>query len=285
MTAPAVSPSLRSATWRLVGVGLAAGLASGLFGVGGGVIIVPALVAFAGFDQRLAHGTSLTAILPISVASTIGYGMAGEVAWGPVIPIAVGAVAGALVGSHLLARLPLSTLRIGFSVVLFLSAVRMVVSVPSGAGPGAMALVDVAGFVLLGLASGVLAGVMGVGGGIIMVPILTFLAGFPLVLAKGTSLAVIIPTSIVATLRNRSAGTTAIGPGFVVGFTGVASGFAGSQLALVLDTRVAATLFAVLLAFVSVQLARTAWVAAKAARSSEPLDGATHSDDERHERA
>jgi uncharacterized membrane protein YfcA len=246
-------------TWRLVVVGLVAGLSSGLFGVGGGVVIVPALVALVGFDQRLAHGTSLTAILPISVASTIGYGLSGEVSWSSVIPIAAGAVLGALVGSVLLGRLPLSTLRLGFSAVLLLSAIRMVAAVPDGVGPAASDLLAQAGFFVLGLVSGVLAGVMGVGGGILMVPILTFVSGFPLLLAKGTSLAVIIPTSIAATIRNRRTGNTAIAPGFVVGCTGIASGYLGSQLALVLDTRVAATLFAGLLVFVALQLARGAW--------------------------
>ena len=244
---------------RLVAIGLAAGLASGVFGVGGGVIIVPALVALLGFDQRLAHGTSLTAILPISMAGTVGYALGDEVAWGPMVPIAVGAVVGAVLGSHLLARLPLSTLRIGFSVVLLVSAARMVVSVPDGAGTGSIGPWDVVGFVVLGLAAGLLAGVMGVGGGVIMVPALTIVAGFSLVLAKGTSLAVIIPTSIASTLRNRRAGTTAIAPGLVVGFTGVVSGFAGSQLALVLNTRLAATLFALLMTFVAVQLAMSAY--------------------------
>ncbi len=249
-------------------IGLAAGLASGVFGVGGGVIIVPALVTLLGFDQRLAHGTSLTAILPISMAGTVGYAVGGEVAWGPMAPIAAGAVVGAVLGSHLLARLPLSTLRIGFSIVLLVSAARMVVSVPDGAGPGSTGLWEALAFVVLGLAAGLLAGVMGVGGGVIMVPALTIIAGFSLVLAKGTSLAVIIPTSIASTLRNRRAGTTAIAPGLVVGCTGVVSGFAGSQLALVLNTRLAATLFALLMTFVAIQLVTSARKQATASRNA-----------------
>ena len=54
---------------RIVVVGLVAGFLSGLFGVGGGILIVPALVLVLHFDQRLAHGTSLAAVLPIAVAS------------------------------------------------------------------------------------------------------------------------------------------------------------------------------------------------------------------------
>ncbi len=62
-------------------VGLAAGLLGGLFGVGGGLIIVPGLVSLAGMDRRLAHGTSLAATLPIAAASLITYVSHGNVDW------------------------------------------------------------------------------------------------------------------------------------------------------------------------------------------------------------
>lgn len=251
-------PDLTAARGRLAVVGVIAGLTSGLFGVGGGVVIVPALVALVGFDQRLAHGTSLTAILPISIASTFGYALGGEVAWGPAAAMAVGAVLGAMVGSHLLARLPQATLRLGFAALLLVAGVRMVLSVPEGSGVGDLDLVGALGYLLLGLLSGVLAGVMGVGGGIIMVPILTFVAGFGLVLAKGTSLAVIVPTSIASTLRNRQLGTTAIGPGLLVGTTGIVFGYIGARVALWLDAAWAAGLFALLLGLTAVRMGRSA---------------------------
>ena len=60
-------------------VGLAAGALGGLFGVGGGLIIVPGLVGFAHMDRRLAHGTSLAATLPIATASLITYVAYGNV--------------------------------------------------------------------------------------------------------------------------------------------------------------------------------------------------------------
>src|SRR5690606_7980014 len=62
---------VRDRVLRAVGVGLAAGFLSGLFGVGGGILIVPALVLVMGLDQRLAHGTSLAAVLPIALASLV----------------------------------------------------------------------------------------------------------------------------------------------------------------------------------------------------------------------
>jgi uncharacterized membrane protein YfcA len=124
----------------------------------------------------------------------------------------------------------------------------------AGDGRPSLTLVAVVGLLLLGVASGVLAGLLGVGGGVIIVPVLTLVFGLPLVLAKGTSLADIVPTAIVGTLRNRSAGLTAIRPGLVVGLAGVTSAFAASKLSLGLDPDLSAALFAVLLLVVAVRL-------------------------------
>jgi uncharacterized membrane protein YfcA len=93
-----------------------------------------------------------------------------------------------------------------------------------------------------------------VGGGVIIVPVLTLVFGLPLVLAKGTSLAVIVPTAVLGTFRNRASGLTAIRPGIVVGLAGVASALLASQLSLGLDPELSAALFAALLLVVAVRL-------------------------------
>ena len=64
---------------KLLAIGLGGGLLSGLLGVGGGVIMVPLLVLWAGYAQRQAHAMSLGAIIPISMAGIATYGVAGEV--------------------------------------------------------------------------------------------------------------------------------------------------------------------------------------------------------------
>ena len=91
-----------------------------------------------------------------------------------------------------------------------------------------------------------------------IVPALTIAFGVPLVLAKGTSLAVILPTSVLGTLRNRSAGLTAVRPAAVVGLAGVLSALLASQLSLDLDPHLSARLFAALLVVVAVRLVLTA---------------------------
>jgi uncharacterized membrane protein YfcA len=250
-TAPATSPARPDGwLWRAVAVGVVAGLASGLFGVGGGVVLVPGLVLLAGLDQRMAHGTSLAAIVPIALAGVLGYASGGEVEPVAALLTAVGVLAGTPVGVHLLGRLPERQLRIGFAVVLLASAVRLVVTAGDGAGTVAVDLGTGVLYVLTGLAAGVLAGVMGVGGGVVMVPAFTVLFGMPIVLAKGTSLAVIVPGALLGTVRNRRQGTTDLRLGLVAGLAGVATAALASQVSLGLDPAVASATFAALLLLV-----------------------------------
>lgn len=253
---PPVPTEDRSWVLRAVGVGVVAGIASGLFGVGGGIVLVPGLVLLAGLDQRLAHGTSLTAIVPIALAGALGYASGGEVDGVAALLTAAGVLVGTPIGVHLLGRLPERTLRIGFALVLLLSAIRLVVSPGDGDGTIAVTLVSGAGFALTGLAAGVLAGVMGVGGGVIMVPAFTVLFGMPIVLAKGTSLAVIVPGAILGTIRNRAQGTTDVRLGLVAGVAGVATAALASQVSLGLDPFVASASFAALLLLVVARMVR-----------------------------
>ena len=120
----------------------------GLFGVGGGVLIVPGLVIAAGMDQRLAHGTSLAAVVPISVASLLTYAAHDNVDWTAALWLSIGAVAGAVIGTRLLHVLPHRTLALVPAVVLITSAVRLFIATDAdGRAPlsatGAVALVAV----------------------------------------------------------------------------------------------------------------------------------------------
>lgn len=259
MTAAAEAPD-RPVPWVAVaGAGLVAGFTSGLFGVGGGIVVVPALTLLARFPAKLATGTSLTAIVPISLAGAVGYATAGEVDAAYATLVAVGALAGAVIGTRWLESISAPVLQLLFAVLMLVTAVRLVTGGEGdGAGRADLGPTVVVGLVALGLAAGILAGLFGVGGGIVIVPVLTIVLGLPLVLAKGTSLAVIIPTALAGTLRNRRTGLTALRPGVVVGLAGVASAVAASQLSLGLDPDLSAALFAVLLVVVAVRLATTA---------------------------
>jgi uncharacterized membrane protein YfcA len=110
---------------KLLAIGLGGGLLSGLLGVGGGVIMVPLLVLWAGYAQREAHAMSLGAIIPISIAGIATYGIAGEVRYGYAIVLAAGAIVGAQVGARLLASIDERLLKVVFGVFLVAVAVLL----------------------------------------------------------------------------------------------------------------------------------------------------------------
>src|SRR5437867_4864533 len=87
---------------QLALIGVVGGVLSGLLGVGGGVVMVPLLVVWAGYGQREAHALSLGAIIPISIAGILTYGIAGQIRFWDALALAVGSVVGARIGAGLL---------------------------------------------------------------------------------------------------------------------------------------------------------------------------------------
>jgi uncharacterized membrane protein YfcA len=256
---------------RAVAVGVVAGFLSGLFGVGGGILIVPALVVLMHMDQRPAHGTSLAAVLPIALSSTLGYALGGKVDWPVAALLAAGAVGGAVAGTHALRIVPQRALALAFAGLLAVTAVRLLVDHSDAGGRAALSAGSAAGLVLLGVASGILAGLLGVGGGIIMVPAMVVLFRIPPAVAKGTSLAVIVPTSVMGTWRNRRNGNADLPVATVVGLAGVLSAFAGSKISIGMSETVSNALFSMLLLVVA---ARMLWQ-----RLRSTGDEAGHADD------
>ncbi len=109
----------------LILVGLAAGALSATLGIGGGVVFVPALAVIAAFDQQLAQGTSLAVIVPTTVIGAYVHARAGRVDWRTAVRLAIGGIAGGLVGAQVALGLDETLLRRLFAVFLALMAVRM----------------------------------------------------------------------------------------------------------------------------------------------------------------
>jgi uncharacterized membrane protein YfcA len=110
----------------LMTVGLAAGILSGLVGVGGGIIIVPALIFFLGFSQLQAQGTSLgLLLLPVGIFAVINYYRAGHIDLKVVGIMSLAFVVGGWVGSKLALRLDQEMVKKIFAVVLFYTAFRL----------------------------------------------------------------------------------------------------------------------------------------------------------------
>lgn len=242
-------------TAKIVAVGLAAGFLSGIFGVGGGILVVPALVLVLGMDQRLAHGTSLAAIVPIALAGVTGYALDGKVDWAASLFLVLGSAGlGARIGTHLLHVLPQRALALVFAAVLAVTAVRLVFDDSVAGGRDSLTVGTAAVLVAVGVVAGTTAGLLGVGGGVIMVPAMVVLLGIPPAVAKGSSLAVIIPTAVVGTRRNLARHNADLAVALTVGISGVVSSFGASLISVGLDERLSNRLFAALLVFVAAKM-------------------------------
>ena len=112
---------------RLAGIGLLAGLFGALFGVGGGIVIVPLLVLALGFDQRRAAATSLAAILLSSIAGAATYAVHGQVRPAAAAIVGIPAVFGVVAGTALQQRIPVQRLTYAFALLLAAVGVKLLV--------------------------------------------------------------------------------------------------------------------------------------------------------------
>lgn len=230
----------------LIVVGICAGFLSGVFGIGGGILIVPGLIYVTKMDSRRAHGTSLAAVLPISVASLVAYWRAGNVDWSVGAWLAVGAVVGAYVGTALLAVISKRKLAIVFSILLVVAGVRLFFDV-SGDGRAPLDIGQVIALLVVGVLTGAMAGLLGLGGGIILVPYMTIVVGIPAVIAKGTAVAVTVPTAMVGTWRNRVNGNVDVVAALLVGIPGIALAVVGAWVATRISDTASHVSFAILI--------------------------------------
>jgi uncharacterized protein len=250
-TAPARLPWVRLAL-----VGAAGGLLSGAFGVGGGILMVPLLIVFANMDQRRASATSLAAIVPAAIAGSLTYFANGQIDLLAALIVAVGGIVGSWIGSWLLRRLSLGWLRWLFIALLIAVAVRLVLVAPVRAdGLLELDALPILGMIALGVVIGIASGLFGIGGGVIMVPAFIALFGMSDLVAKGTSLAVMIPTAVSGTVANTRAGIVDLRVALVVGLAATVASFGGVAIAFLLSPEWSAWLFAALMVVAAVQLA------------------------------
>jgi len=256
----------------LLVTGLVGGLLSGMFGVGGGIVMVPMLMWWARMDQRRASATSLVAIVPSAIVGSIGYGLNGEIDYLAAALIAAGAVVGAPIGAWLLRTLPLGWLRWMFIAGLLVIAVRLILVAPERGSTLELDLWPIIGLVTLGFVMGIASGMFGIGGGVIAVPVLIALFGMGDLVAKGTSLLAMIPTALSGTVANARAGMVTVRLGLIVGIAAAVASLGGVALAFLIPPQVAGILFGVLLLALVVQLSVRAIRAQRAARSDPPTD-------------
>ncbi len=208
----------------LLATGTFVGFASGLLGVGGGFIMVPVqffLLTSMGTDPdtalRIAFATSLAVILPTALSGAWGHWRRGAVLVTPAIILGITGLVGGILGAGISSNSPAAILSLIFGFLALFSAIWMLGSKygeikeeKSNSNPS---------YVLWGFVGGFSSGLLGIGGGVIMVPILNILLKFPIHKAIGTSTAFIVFASIGGIITYIFSGIQTAGlPPYSVGY-------------------------------------------------------------------
>jgi len=249
-------------------VGLTAGTLGGMFGIGGGSIIVPALMLLLNFSQVQANGTSLAALLlPVGILGSLEYYRAGRLKIGPAVASAAGIALGIWFGAGFALGLAADTLKQAYAVFLFYIAWRY--TSPrlwwrerQGLGEVQIreeTLIDVnsPGVLLaclgIGAVAGVFAGLFGIGGGLVIVPLLLLL-GFDQKLATGTSLgALLLPSGLPGVIRYYQAGQLEVLAAVPVALGLLVGALFGARFALGLSSKTVRRLFGIFLFFIGLR--------------------------------
>ena len=253
----------------LIVVGMLVGVLSGMFGIGGGTVIVPALV-WLGLSQRNAAATSTLAIVPTSISGVVSYATGGHVDWLAAVLLFCGMFVGGQIGSWLLSRLPELVLRWIFVAFLVFVVINQVSFVPSRDHQIAMSVTTGICLALLGVIIGTLAGLLGIGGGALAVPSLSMLFGASDLVARGTSLLAMFPNSITTSVANMKRNLVHVKAALIIGLVAAVTAPLGTWIAGEVSPRVGAIMFA---CYLCVLLVRSVFVAVKATRAARVARG------------
>lgn len=253
----------------LIVVGMLVGVLSGTFGIGGGTVIVPALV-WLGLSQRNAAATSTLAIVPTSISGVVSYATGGHVDWLAAVLLFCGMFVGGQIGSWLLSRLPELVLRWIFVAFLVFVVINQVSFVPSRDHQITMTVATGVCMVLLGVVIGMLAGLLGIGGGALAVPALSILFGASDLIARGTSLLAMFPNSITTSVANLKRNLVHVKAALIIGLVAAVTAPLGTWIAGEVSPRVGAIMFA---CYLCVLLVRSVFVAVKATRAARVARG------------
>ncbi|MCL4534257.1 MAG: sulfite exporter TauE/SafE family protein [Bacteroidetes bacterium] len=243
---------------RNAGLGLVAGLIGGLMGVGGGVVLVPLLTNVARMGQHQAHGTSLAMVAITALASALSYGSRGFVNWPLAGVIAITAMLGAVAGARLCCFMPARHLRGLYGLVLMVFGLLMILNINAlvsvvspGADPAAYSFTPMQG--VIGITAGLLGGILGIGGGPILVPLMVLFLDLPQHVAQGVSVAVIVPTATAGVITHYRYGNVVLSMVLSLALAAIIGAWAGVWLAALLEASQLQQIFGLLLLGLSLQ--------------------------------
>lgn len=248
-------------------VGLLAGLMSGLFGIGGGIVMVPMLIAFFGMDMLYANAASLTAmLLPVGALGVVAYYKAGFINIKESLFISIGLLLGSYFGAELAISVNVSLLAKLYALFLlyvvleYLNVPTLIIRGRKGASTVAIENGEKLDrsfwlYVLVGLFAGVIAGMFGKGGGIVIVPILTRFFHYNPKAAAATSLAALqLPVGLPSVIVYAQGGYLNWTYAALMALGIVCGVFFGSKIAIKLPSSIFKKIYAVFLFCVAIYM-------------------------------
>jgi uncharacterized membrane protein YfcA len=239
-------------------IGLTAGVFGGILGIGGGLIMIPLMVEVLKLTQHKAHGTSLVALVFTGIGGAITYASNGSVDLTGAALLAVTAVFTSPLGARYCNALTGKKLKIYFGAFLiFCSALLLLKPYLTDAIGTVPNYAKIMILLTTGAFTGFLSGMMGVGGGTIMIPVMVILAGFTQHVAQGTSLLVMVPAGAIGAFTHWKMGNVEKGilwgliPGIIFGT------YLGGNIANIIPNDTLRLIFAGMLIFVGLRYFRT----------------------------
>jgi len=186
-----------------ISIGLASGFLGGLLGIGGAFIVIPVMISVLNIEQHKAHATSLAIMIFMAMAASLIYVFSGQTDVRMAIPLFIGSCFGVYAGARIMHRIPSRVLSLLFGLFIVCISLKMiypgnVMFQGKTLNPWLLQLF----LIFLGIFTGLLSGILGVGGAIVSVPGLVFLTGVTQQMAQGITLLNMIPTALIGVLTH-----------------------------------------------------------------------------------
>jgi len=252
-----------AANWLILAIGeLVSGIMAGLLGIGGGVILVPLLVTL-GYIPIQAVATSSLAILITSVSGSVQNWRMGYFGFKRVLDLGLPALVTAQIGVYWASRIAPYVLLTLFGILLlvniYLVELRKQLLDKTGAPQGQKFNLVLSRLATRG-AAGILAGLFGVGGGVIMVPLQMLLLGEQIKVAIQTSLGVIVMTPVSASIGHGAEGNILFLEGILLGIGGLLGAQISTRTLPKLSDEVVSLVFRIFLGILSIYMFWKAWI-------------------------